>query len=115
MKAPVKAGRESRMQESHKKGIADHLDPESCSLHGKSPDREAFHSTERSQGGPYHDTDFGPELSMPFPEFPETVAWFRWSRLCRRRLLTRLKTVLRTVIVWILGHLSFEFVSDFGF
>ncbi len=30
MKAPVKAGRESRMQEPHKKGIADHLDPESC-------------------------------------------------------------------------------------
>ncbi len=30
MKAPVKAGRESRMQKPHKKGIANHLDPESC-------------------------------------------------------------------------------------
>jgi hypothetical protein len=30
MKAPVKAGRESRMQEPHEKGIANHLDPESC-------------------------------------------------------------------------------------
>jgi hypothetical protein len=30
MKAPVKAGRESRMKEPHKKGIANHLDPESC-------------------------------------------------------------------------------------
>jgi hypothetical protein len=30
MKAPVKAGRESRMQEPHKKGRANHLDPESC-------------------------------------------------------------------------------------
>jgi hypothetical protein len=30
MKAPVKAGRESRMKEPHKKGIAHHLDPESC-------------------------------------------------------------------------------------
>jgi hypothetical protein len=30
MKAPVKAGRESRMKEPYKKGIANHLDPESC-------------------------------------------------------------------------------------
>jgi hypothetical protein len=30
MKAPVKAGRESRMREPHEKGIANHLDPESC-------------------------------------------------------------------------------------
>jgi len=30
MKAPVKAGRESRMQEPYKKGVANHLDPESC-------------------------------------------------------------------------------------
>ncbi len=30
MKAPVKAGRESRMKEPHKKGVANHLDPESC-------------------------------------------------------------------------------------
>ena len=30
MKAPVKAGRESRIQEPHEKGIANHLDPESC-------------------------------------------------------------------------------------
>ena len=30
MKAPVKAGRESRMQEPHQKGIANRLDPESC-------------------------------------------------------------------------------------
>ena len=34
MKAPVKAGRESRMKEPHKKGIADHLDPESCAEAG---------------------------------------------------------------------------------
>ena len=34
MKAPVKAGRESRMQEPHKKGIANHLDPESCAEAG---------------------------------------------------------------------------------
>jgi len=30
MKAPVKAGREQGMQEPHEKGIANHLDPESC-------------------------------------------------------------------------------------
>jgi hypothetical protein len=30
MKAPVKVGRESRMQEPYKKGVANHLDPESC-------------------------------------------------------------------------------------
>jgi hypothetical protein len=30
VKAPVKAGRESRMKEPHKKGVANHLDPESC-------------------------------------------------------------------------------------
>jgi hypothetical protein len=30
MKAPVKAGRESRMKEPYKKGVANHLDPESC-------------------------------------------------------------------------------------
>ncbi len=30
MKAPIKAGRESRMQEPYEKGIANHLDPESC-------------------------------------------------------------------------------------
>jgi hypothetical protein len=34
MKAPVKAGRESRMQETHKKGVANHLDPESCAEAG---------------------------------------------------------------------------------
>jgi hypothetical protein len=34
MKAPVKAGRESRMKEPHKKGIANHLDPESCAEAG---------------------------------------------------------------------------------
>ena len=34
MKAPVKAGRESRMQEPYKKGVADHLDPESCAEAG---------------------------------------------------------------------------------
>jgi len=30
MKAPVKAGRELRMQEPYRKGVANHLDPESC-------------------------------------------------------------------------------------
>ena len=30
MKAPVKAGGESRMQEPYKKGVANHLVPESC-------------------------------------------------------------------------------------
>ena len=30
MNASVKAGRESRMQEPHEKGRANHLDPESC-------------------------------------------------------------------------------------
>jgi len=34
MKAPVKAGRESWMRGPREKGIANHLDPESCSPHG---------------------------------------------------------------------------------
>ncbi len=34
MKAPVKAGRESRMPEPYQKGEADHLDPESCAEAG---------------------------------------------------------------------------------
>ena len=34
MKAPVKAGRELRMEEPHKKGVANHLDPESCTEMG---------------------------------------------------------------------------------
>ena len=34
MKAPVKAGRESRMREPYKKGVANHLAPESCAETG---------------------------------------------------------------------------------
>jgi hypothetical protein len=34
MKAPVKASRELRMKEPHKKGVAYHLDPESCAEAG---------------------------------------------------------------------------------
>ena len=30
MKSPVKAGREQRMKEPYKKGVANHLDPGSC-------------------------------------------------------------------------------------
>ena len=34
MKAPGKTGRESRMKEPYRKGVAIHLGPESCAGHG---------------------------------------------------------------------------------
>ena len=93
LKTPGKAGREQRMQEPPEKGIANHLDPESCAGAGNSVG-EALTGAHAGQtwnseitfpacrprmargkgaarkGGPYRDTNVGLELSMVSPDMP---------------------------------------------